>query len=72
KYLFDELTPFCWMESFDTGKKIDASSLTKIRHKLGPKFVRDLEEKTYRVLIDKKMQKSDVVICTSEFRTVEK
>ncbi|MFH1777118.1 MAG: transposase [Candidatus Omnitrophota bacterium] len=47
---------FCWMESFDTGKKLDASSLTEIRHKLGPKFVRDLEAKTYRVLIDKKIK----------------
>ena len=46
---------FCGMEQFETGKKLDASSLTKIRHKLGPKFVRELENKTYRVLIDKKI-----------------
>jgi hypothetical protein len=46
---------FCGMERFETGKKLDASSLTKIRHKLGPKFVKELEKKTYRVLIDKKI-----------------
>lgn len=46
---------FCGMEQFETGKKLDASSLTKIRHKLGPKFVKDLETKTYRVLIEKKI-----------------
>ena len=46
---------FCGMEQFETGKKLDASSLTKIRHKLGPKFVKELETKTYRVLIEKKI-----------------
>jgi len=46
---------FCGMEQFETGKKLDASSLTKIRHKLGPKFVKELEAKTYRALIEKKI-----------------
>jgi transposase, IS5 family len=49
---------FCGMEQFETGKKLDASSLTKIRHKLGPKFVKELENKTYRVLIEKKIIRS--------------
>ena len=49
---------FCWMESFEIGKKLNASSLTKIRHKLGPKFVRELEEKTYKALIDKRIIKA--------------
>ncbi len=46
---------FCWMENFSTGKSIEASSLTKIRKKLGPKFTKQIEEKTYRVLIDKRI-----------------
>ena len=31
---------FCGMEHFDTGRKLDPSSLTKIRHKLGVQFTR--------------------------------
>ena len=46
---------FCGMEHFDTGRKLDPSSLTKIRHKLGVQFTRELEKKTYRVLIEKKI-----------------
>lgn len=46
---------FCGMEQFETARKLDPSSLTKIRHKLGPKFVKALETKTYRVLIEKKI-----------------
>ena len=43
------------MEHFETGKKLDASSLTKIRHKLGVEFTKELERKTYQVLIKKKI-----------------
>ena len=46
---------FCGMEQFETGKQLDASSLTKIRHKLGVKFTRELEKRTYAVLIEKKI-----------------
>lgn len=46
---------FCGMEQFETGWKLDPSSLTKIRHKLGMKFTRELEKKTYQVLIEKKI-----------------
>lgn len=46
---------FCGMEQFETARKLDPSSLTKIRHKLGVKFTRDLEKRTYQVLIDKKI-----------------
>lgn len=46
---------FCGMEQFETARKLDSSSLTKIRHKLGPEFVKELETKTYRVLIEKKI-----------------
>ncbi len=48
---------FCGMEGFTTSKQLDPSSLTKIRHKLGPKFMQELEEKTYRMLIEKKIIK---------------
>jgi hypothetical protein len=46
---------FCGMEQFETARKLDSSSLTKIRHKLGAKFVKELETKTYKVLIEKKI-----------------
>lgn len=49
---------FCWLEGFETAQKLNASSLTKIRHKLGLKFTKALEDKTYRVLIDKKIIKA--------------
>ena len=46
---------FCGMEQFEVSKQLDASSLTKIRHKLGVKFTRELEKKTYAALIEKKI-----------------
>ena len=46
---------FCGMDYFDTARKLDPSSLTKIRHKLGVAFTRELEKKTYQVLIEKKI-----------------
>ena len=49
---------FCGMEGFAAGKQMDPSSLTKIRHKLGLEFMKELEDKTYRVLIEKKIIKS--------------
>lgn len=49
---------FCGMGGFAASKQLDASSLTKIRHKLGPKYMKELEDKTYRVLIDKKIIKA--------------
>lgn len=46
---------FCWLEGFVTAKKLNSSSLTKIRKRLGPKFTKELEKKTYAVLIEKKI-----------------
>lgn len=46
---------FCGMEQFETVKKLHKTSLTKIRHKLGVEFTKALEDKTYRVLIEKKI-----------------
>lgn len=46
---------FCSFEGFVTSEQLNSSSLTKIRQRLGPKFTKELEEKTYRVLIEKKI-----------------
>lgn len=46
---------FCWQEGFVTSKQLNASSLTKIRKRLGAKFTRELEKKTYAVLVEKKI-----------------
>lgn len=46
---------FCWLEGFVSSKKLNSSSLTKIRKRLGPKFTKELEKKTYEVLIKKKI-----------------
>lgn len=46
---------FCWLEGFVTSKQLDSSSLTKIRKRLGPKFTKEMEKKTYAVLIEKKI-----------------
>lgn len=49
---------FCGFKDFVTGKMLDASSLTKLRKRLGVKYFRELEELTYRVLIDSKIIKA--------------
>lgn len=46
---------FCWLEGFVSSKQLNSSSLTKIRKRLGPKFTKELEKKTYEVLIEKKI-----------------
>jgi hypothetical protein len=46
---------FCGMEQFETVQKLNPSSLTKIRHKLGLAFAKALEKKTYDVLVEKKI-----------------
>ena len=44
---------FCGFHSLATARTIDASTLTQARKRLGPKFFRDLEKKTYAVLIER-------------------
>ncbi len=44
---------FCGFHSMATARTIDASTLTQARKRLGPKFFRDLEKKTYAVLIER-------------------
>lgn len=53
---------FCGFEHFMTEKHLNASSLSKIRKILGPEYVRELEEKTYRVLIDRKIIRAKGVL----------
>ena len=48
---------FCGFEHFVTQASLDPSSLTKLRKRLGVKYFKKLEEKTYRVLIDRKIIK---------------
>jgi len=49
---------FCSMKGFVTSKQLNSSSLARIRKRLGTKFTKELEEKTYRVLIEKKIIKA--------------
>lgn len=44
---------FCGFHSMATSATLDASTLTQARKRLGPKFFRELEKKTYAVLIEK-------------------
>ena len=46
---------FCSFKGFVTSKQLNSSSLTKIRKRLGPRFTKELEKKTYEVLIKKKI-----------------
>jgi IS5 family transposase len=44
---------FCGFHSMATSVTLDASTLTQARKRLGPKFFRELEKKTYAVLIER-------------------
>ena len=46
---------FCGLETFATAKTIEASRLSQLRKRLGPSYVRDIEEATYQVVMDKKI-----------------
>ncbi len=54
---------FCGLESFATEETIEASTLSKLRKRLGAQFVRELEEMTYAVLIKKKIIKGKGILC---------
>ena len=49
---------FCGLSTFATEKTIEASTLSRLRKRLGAKYVRELEELTYRALIEKKILKA--------------
>jgi hypothetical protein len=44
---------FCGFHSMATSATLDASTLTQVRKRLGPKFFRELEKKTYAGLIER-------------------
>lgn len=48
----------CGFEHFVTEPVLDDSSLSKLRKRLGLKYVKELEEMTYKVLIDRKIIKA--------------
>ncbi len=48
---------FCGFKEFQKGPLLDASSLTKLRKRLGVTYFRELELRTYKVLVDLKLIK---------------
>ena len=46
---------FCGFEKFVTEEILDPSTLTKMRERLGLEFFKELENKTYKMLIDRKI-----------------
>jgi IS5 family transposase len=49
---------FCGFEKFVTEEILDPSTLTKMRERLGLEFFKELERKTYKVLIDRRIIKA--------------
>ncbi len=49
------LQAFCGFEDFQTKKLFDESSLSRLRKRLGTRFFKELEDKTYDLLIEKKI-----------------
>jgi hypothetical protein len=54
---------FCGFEEFKCGALLHSTSLTKQRKRLGVKYFRELESRTYKVLIDLKIIKKKGVLC---------
>lgn len=48
---------FCGLEHFETERLLNSSSMAKLRKRLGLEFIREMEELTYNVLIEKKIIK---------------
>ena len=48
---------FCGLENFQSEALLDSSSLTKLRQRLGIKFIKELEAATYKALIARKIIK---------------
>lgn len=49
------LQAFCGFETFQTKKLFDESSLSRLRKRIGAEFFKELEQKTYKVLVEKKI-----------------
>jgi transposase, IS5 family len=54
---------FCGLESFATVETINPSTLSRMRKRLGAKYVRELEELTYGVLIERKVLRAKGILC---------
>jgi DNA-binding protein len=48
---------FCGLENFQTGRIFEESSLSRVRKRAGAKLFQELEKKTYRVLVERKIIK---------------
>ncbi len=48
---------FCGLEQFEVRPLLNSSSLTRLRKRLGVKFIKEMEELTYAILVDKKIIK---------------
>jgi len=49
---------FCGFEKFVTAELLNSSTLTRMRERLGVEFFKQLESKTYKLLIDRKIIKA--------------
>ncbi len=49
---------FCGLEHFASGSLLNDSSLSKLRKRLGTKYFKELEEETYKVLVERKIIKA--------------
>jgi transposase, IS5 family len=49
---------FCGLEGFATKATIEASTLSRLRKRLGTRYVKEMEDATYGVLIEKKIIKA--------------
>jgi hypothetical protein len=49
---------FCGLEEFKKKGVLDPSSLSRLRKRLGSKYFKELEDKTYQVLIERKLLKA--------------
>ena len=46
---------FCGLKEFQSASLLDSSSLAKLRQRLGVKYFRELESRTYKLLVDLKL-----------------
>ncbi len=53
---------FCGLNTFATKDIIEPSTLSRLRKRLGTEYVKDLEEATYAVLIEKKILKAKGIL----------
>jgi hypothetical protein len=52
------MQPFCGFEQFVTEDILNSSTMTKMRERLALEFVKELEEKIYKLLIERKIIKA--------------